>query len=306
MSSPTRWRILIDWHTKHVGLIFRVSRVIYTGKTKYQDVDIFESPDLGRCLMIDGAIQSTTFDEYIYHESLVHPAMLTAKDPRNVLIVGGGEGATIREVLKYDSVKKVDVIDIDEELINLCKEHLEVMHKGSFYDPRVNLKFTDGREYVKNCKDRYDVIIIDITDPTEGTSQPLYTKEFYTYAKNVLSNEGCLVTQATSPHFSLDCFTIIHNTLEQVFKHARAYSASVRSYGGLWGFAIASDYRDPIDADDQFDSRLKDKDLRFYDKSNHKALFALGKHIRERLEKEHRIATDDNMIYIPTLLRDKS
>jgi spermidine synthase len=278
--------------------MLHVSRVIYSGKTRYQEVDIVESPDLGKCLIIDGAVQSSTFDEYIYHESLVHPAMLTAKDPKNVLVVGGGEGATMREILKYD-VQKVKVIDIDEELIELCKKHLEEMHKGSFYDERVEIIFTDGMRYIEDNKDRYDVIILDVTDPTEGTSQPLYTKEFYSLLKDRLNDGGCIVTQATSPQFSTDCFTIIHNTMEQVFKYVRAYNAPVRSYGGLWGFVVASDYQDPLDADKNFD-RIKGE-LLFYDKDNHKALFALGRNVKKMLDEEDRIATRDNMIYMPAM-----
>ncbi len=298
MRSPTEWRVYIDWHTKYVGLMLHASRVLYSGKTRYQEVDIIESPDLGKCLIIDGAIQSTTFDEYVYHESLVHPAMLTCKDPKNVLVIGGGEGATMREILKHD-VQKVKVIDIDEELIELCKKHLPEMHQGSFDDPKVEIIFTDGMKFLEDNNSKYDVIIIDITDPTEGTSQPLYTKEFYSLIKDRLDENGCMVTQATSPQFSADCFTIIHNTLEQVFKFVRAYHSPVRSYGGLWGFAIASDYMDPLDAYQNFD-RL-DKELLFYEKENHQALFALERKLRLMLEGEKRIATRDNMIYMPAM-----
>ncbi len=301
MRSPTEWRVYIDWHTKYVGLVLKVSRVLYSSKTKYQEIDIVESPDLGKCLIIDGAIQSSTFDEYIYHESLVHPAMLTAKDPKSILIIGGGEGATIREVLKHD-VNRVIVIDIDEELVEACKKHLVEMHQGSFNDDRVKIIFTDGMRFINDSKERYDVIILDLTDPTEGTSQQLYTKEFYSLIRDRLEDGGCMVTQATSPNFSPHCFTIIHNTLEQVFKYVRAYIAPVRTYGGLWGFVIASNYRDPIEAYHEF-TRLDGKQLSFYYKDNHTALFALPKYLRDMLDKEHRIATNENMIYMPTSQR---
>lgn len=279
----------------------QASRVIYSGKTRYQEVDIIESPDLGKCLIIDGAVQSTTFDEYIYHESLVHPAMLTTKDPKNVLVIGGGEGATAREILKYN-IQKIKVIDLDEELIELCKEHLEEMHKGSFYDERAEVIFTDGMKFIEDSDEKYDVIIIDVTDPTEGTSQQLYTKEFYSLIRDRLSEGGCMVTQATSPQFSTNCFTIIHNTLEQVFKYVRAYQAPVRSYGGLWGFVIASNYNDPLYAHNNF-GRLDGKELSFYDDETHKGLFALGRKLKRMLDEEKRVATRDNMIYMPAMPR---
>ncbi len=296
MRSPTEWRVYIDWHTKYVGIILRVSRVLYSGKTKYQEVDIVESPDLGKCLIIDGAIQSSTFDEYIYHEVLVHPAMLTAEERKNILIIGGGEGATIREVLKYD-IDKVYVIDIDEELVELCKEHLREMHQGAFEDKRVRLLFTDGMKFINESENRFDVIILDITDPTENTSSALYTREFYSSVKSRLSNNGVLVTQATSPNFSIDCFTIIHNTLEQVFKYVRAYTAPLRTYGGLWGFVIATDYRDPLTISNF--SPLEGKDLAFYSKDIHLALFALNKRVNTLLANENRVATTDNTLYMP-------
>lgn len=296
MRSPTEWRVYVDWHTKYAGVILRVSRVLYSGKTKYQEVDIVESPDLGKCLIIDGAIQSSTFDEYIYHEALVHPAMLTAKNRKNILILGGGEGATTREVLKYD-IDNVYVIDIDEELVNLCKLYLEEMHKGAFDNNRVRLLFTDGLKFVNDTKDKFDLIILDLTDPTEHTSSALYTLEFYSLLKSRLNDGGVIVTQATSPNFSIDCFTIIHNTIEQVFKYARAYTAPVRTYGGLWGFVLANDYRDPLTISN-FDL-LDDKDLSFYSKDNHLALFALSKRLNTLLANERRVATNDNKLYMP-------
>lgn len=296
LRSPTEWRIYIDWHTKYTGLMLRISRVYYSSKSRYQEIDIVESPDLGKCLLIDGVIQSTTYDEYIYHEALVHPVMLTVKDPKNVLIIGGGEGATIREVLKHD-VKNVTVIDIDEELVNACKEHLKEMHQGSFYDKRVELIFGDGLQFLNESKMTYDVIILDLTDPTEDTSQLLYTQEFYSLIRDRLSNNGAMVTQATSPNFSPHCYSIIHNTIEQVFKYARAYIAPVRSYGGLWGFVIASNYNDPLYINE--DAKISGK-LLFYDKSIHRALFALPLSLRERIEREDRIATNSNRIYMPS------
>ena len=181
-----------------------------------------ESELFGRSLILDGQPQSPERDEHIYHETLVHPAMFCNSEPKQVFIGGGGEGGTLREVLCHKSVERVTMIDLDSEVVALCREHLPNHHNGSFDDPRTNLIYEDARGYLQNTSDHYDVIILDLVDPLEGgTAALLYTQEFYAIAKARLNPGGVLVTQS-GPAGLLnytECFTTIFNTLSTLFAH---------------------------------------------------------------------------------------
>ena len=158
----------------------RVERVIHEGRTAYQSVVVQDTALFGRSLVLDGKTQSTALDEFVYHESLVQPCMVTHPEPRKVFVAGGGEGATIREVLAHDSVERVVMVDIDREVVDLCKEHLGGHHEGAFDDPRLELHHVDALQYLRDTEDRYDVVIIDVPDPLEGgPAYLLYTTEFY-------------------------------------------------------------------------------------------------------------------------------
>ena len=177
--------------SKYSLYIVKVKNVILTTKTKYQEVQIIELEEYGRALILDGYIQSAEADEYIYHETLVHPVMVTHPNPRRVLIIGGGEGATLREVLKHGCVEEAVMVDIDGELVELAKKYLDFMHQGAFSDPRAKVIISDGMKYVNECGSSvFDVVIIDLTDPySSEIAKSLYTKEFYTDVKNILKED---------------------------------------------------------------------------------------------------------------------
>jgi len=297
------WRWLIEWQTPYEGHAFAVKRVLYSGRTKYQQVDIVELYGYGKCLFLDGKLQSSLSDEWIYHEALVHPAMLTHPEPRRVLIVGGGEGATLREVLKHDCVEEVFMVDLDEEVVKLCMKYLPEWHRGSFEDPRVRLFFKDGREFLSECHRTFDVVIVDLTDPVPSTpSVRLYTREFYEAVKSRLSEDGVMVTQATSVHYSRKNFAIICSTLRSVFPIVRPYSAYVPSFVTPWGFALASNKHDPLSlTESEIERRLSkvSGELLFYEPRIHAALFTLPRYLLELIENERSVATDEKPIYMP-------
>jgi len=279
------------WNEAHQ---FAVEKIIVSGQTRYQQVAIFESYEYGEMLAIDGLVQSAEDDEYIYHESLVHPALVAHPSPASVLVIGGGEGATIREVLRHPTVRRVVMVDIDKELVELCKEHLDDWHRGSFDDPRLELVFGDGGEYVEKTREAFDCIIIDLTDTLdEGPALPLYTEEFYRTVKTRLTNSGLLVVQAMElTGLDYADHRTVRRTLEGLFRHVNSYTAFVPSFWSAWGFVVANDNVDvsqipPQKVDQVLHARGIEPALRYYDGQTHTHLFALTKDVRALLAQKN-------------------
>ena len=285
-------------------MMLRVRQVLYSGKTAYQNVEVLESRTFGRSLVLDGKTQSTERDEHIYHETLVHPAMLMHPGPRTVFIGGGGEGGTLREVLAHKSVDRVTMLDIDSEVVELCRRYLPQHHQGSFEDPRVTLAHEDAREYLLGTEGTFDVMIMDLVDPMEGgTAFLLYTEEYYQIAKSKLNPGGILVTQS-GPAGLLsyqECFTTIYNTLGSIFNYTAPIQVHVPAFQTLWGFTLASDSRLPSLSDSQVDLLAADriaKTLKYYDGESHRSMFALPKFLREGFQQEQRINRDAAPVFM--------
>lgn len=226
---------------------YRLSGVAHHGKTAFQNVMIADSYSFGRILVLDGAIQSAADDEKLYHELLVQPAMLRHPDPRDVLIIGGGEGATLRETLVHRSVNSATMVDLDGEVVELCREHLPGWHKGAFADPRLRLVHDDGRRFVAGSDDRYDVVIIDVVDMLDnGPAQALYTRQFYELLRQRLRPQGIVVVQGLEFSFLDDKEHVaLARTLRTVFAEVHSYQAHVPSFLSSWGFLLASDWVAP-------------------------------------------------------------
>ncbi len=215
-----------------VAISYLCDRVLFSGSSKYQRIDIVETRLHGRMLFLDGVGQSAEYDEFIYHELLVHPAMFSHPEPASVLVIGGAEGATLREVLKHDSVKRAVMVDIDGELIELCKKYLPEWNAGSFDDPRSEVIVGDGRKYIENCKEKFDVIIVDLSDPLEDSPAVyLFTREFYSLLRDHLTEQGCMSVQGegVSPQENILHARMV-NTLKQVFPIVKPYTYSLHSF----------------------------------------------------------------------------
>ena len=307
-----------NWFAESVSpdlaVIARLRAVLFSGATAYQKVEVLDSCVFGRSLVLDGKTQSTELDEFVYHESLVHPAMLCHPKPKSVFIGGGGEGGTLREALAHRSVENVTMIDLDAEVVELCRKHLPDHHQGSFDDPRLALLHQDARAYLQAGGDGFDVMILDLVDPLEeGTAYLLYTDEFYRIAKARLNPGGVLVTQsgpAGLPNHQ-ECFTTIYNTLSEVFAHTVAAQVHVPAFQTLWGFTIASDSPLPLPtrhsrgsgnlSDDELDAAIArriNKKLRHYDAETHRGMFALPKYLRDGMAAEARINRDDAPVFM--------
>ena len=260
-----------------------------------------------RCLLIDGQIQSSVKDEFIYHESLVHPAMMSHPNPRSVFIGGGGECATAREVLKYSTVEKVVICDLDQDVLDVSKRYLPSMYGAE--DKRSEIVIQDAKQYIEEYEGTFDVIIMDICDPIEaGPGIVCYFKEFYEKCKGKLSENGILVTQSTACSLLLyhECFTVIVNTLKSVFEDVIPYSAYVPTFYAQWGFTMAFKGTKPewFRNDERVDQRLKEKlgstefdGLRYYDGETHLKMIHLPKYLRAALDKETRIMTKETPCY---------
>ncbi|WP_440059378.1 spermidine synthase [Thermogladius sp. 4427co] len=248
--------------TKH---LLRVVKVYAIEKSPYQEIAFVEIDGFGRSLVIDNFIQSTEEDEFIYHELLVQPAMTIHPNPRKVLIIGGGEGATLREVLKHNTVEKAVMVDIDEKVVEFSKKYLDVMHKGSFNDPRAEIIIMDGLKYVEEARDRdFDVVILDLTDPYAGpVAKPLYSVEFYSRLKSIMKSDGVVVTQAGSSYFYTSEYLYVRDNLAKVFKYIGEYWTWIPSFAVNVNFIIASDVYDPRSVKpEEFDKRLKERGVR--------------------------------------------
>jgi len=234
---------LSDYLTPSHRIMHAVRGVLVNRKTSFQHLQIVDTVDFGKALVLDGAWQSATVDEFIYHESLVHPAMLACGAPRNVLILGGGEGGTSREVLRWRSVERVVMVDIDGDVVDACREHLPEMHQGAFDDPRHELVIGDALTYLESTTTRWDVVISDLSDPVDdGPSFRLFTREHFKRIAGVLSDGGAFVVQAgpVSPADMTIHARLVH-TVGSVFAQANSYQAYVPSFGVPWGFCLASD-----------------------------------------------------------------
>ncbi len=302
-ADPDKW--FHDKISEDLIQLHSIKEVLYRGQTKFQSIEIIRTGSYGKCLVLDDKIQSSELDEFVYHEALVHPAMITHPCPETVFIAGGGEGATLREVLRHDTVKRVVMIDIDKEVITLCKKYLPEHSQNSFEDERTELIHTDARKYLAECKEAFDIIIIDLTEPIEeGPAYLLYTREFYGLVRNKLTVNGIITVQAGSAAFNeLLNFSAVFNTLNTAFPEVYPYQIDIPSFGGPWGFCLASLNLNPImstsDVDDRLSARSLDN-LRLYDGLTHQSMFSLPKHLREDLLTQTRLITDNEPLYTYT------
>ncbi|OGO41792.1 MAG: hypothetical protein A2137_07580 [Chloroflexi bacterium RBG_16_58_8] len=300
--DPDKW--LRDKISRNLVHLHRIEAVLYTGKTRYQSAQVVRSCALGICLVLDGKIQSSERDEFIYHEALVHPAMLAHPRPETVFIAGGGEGATLREVLAHGIVKRAVMVEIDGEVTALSRRYLPGLSRGAFEDSRTELHHTDARQFLEKTKEKFDVIIIDLPDPIEkGPSYRLFTGEFYKIVASRLNKKGLVAVQAGSAMLTeLLNFTAVCHTLKSVFPVVVTYTAHVPCFGGPWGFCLASFEKDPSPfSPREVDRRIAArglKDLKFYDGLAHRGMFSLPLYLRDALSRQSRLIRDKDPLYL--------
>jgi spermidine synthase len=303
--TPQSYKWFFETTTPVEGHMHAIGRTIVSARTKFQQMEIMETLSYGKCLVLDGRIQSSQADEFIYHEALVHPGLLAADgQPTRALVIGGGEGATLREVLKYPSITRAVMVDIDAEVVALCREHLPEMHQGAFDDPRTELRHEDARAWLERTDERFDLIVVDLVEPLEeGPACLLFTKEFYSLIHARLSPTGVMTMQAGMTKVNeIGFFTAVHKTLGQVFPVVAGFQAFVSCFGTPWGFIVASKGIDPRQQSAETVDRLIAARIRgtlgYWDGSAHLHSFNLPKFIRQAIARQDRIITDKNPLIV--------
>jgi spermidine synthase len=305
LINPQSQKWFFETTTAVEGHMHAIVRTIASLHTKFQQADIMETASYGKVLVLDGRIQSSQGDEFIYHDALVHPGMLTVEEaPRTALIIGGGEGATLREVLRYPSVTRAVMVDIDGEVVELCRRHLPEMHQGAFDDRRTELRHEDARAYLERTSERFDFISLDLVEPMEeGPACALFTREFYSLVHDRLTPGGTMTMQAHMTKVGeLAFFTALHRTLREVFPVVAGYQAFISCFGTPWGFLLASRKVDPHQLDVAAVDRLIAERVRgslgYWDGVTHQHCFSLPKYIRAAIDAQTRVSTDANPLIV--------
>lgn len=257
--------------------VYRVHSVVVKKKTPYQEVVILDLEKLGRSLFLDGVLQSAEADEYVYHELLVHPAMVAHPAPERVLICGMGEGQAVREVLRYPTVKEVVGVDIDREVVELCRQHLKGSLTGS---PQCKLVYANAAEYVASCpSSSFDVAVIDVTDDPFGLASTVLSESFFKELYRVLREAGSVAVQGTSANFIFGGkgFAWLYGILSNVFPLVKPYAEFIPSYEDLWGFFLC------LKGLEGKPQQAFPPDLRYLDEETYRRVFLLPRPLREAL-----------------------
>lgn len=266
---------------------FEVSKVLFSEKTEFQDMVIFENPKFGRVLVLDGVIQTTEKDEFIYHEMMVHTPLLANGAAKRVLIIGGGDGGCLQEALRHPGVEKVTMVEIDPTVVDLSREYLPMHSDGAFDDPRTDLVIADGLKYVAESDEKFDVIIVDSTDPI-GPGEVLFTDAFYRDCKARLTDNGVMVTQNSVPFLQPDAFRPALNRLQAIFPCSTCFAISVPTYIGghmTLGFSTMNPELVSVRVED-LRSRFAALQMktRYYTPDLHLGAFALPRFILDLLD----------------------
>ncbi|TYP59874.1 polyamine aminopropyltransferase [Thermosediminibacter litoriperuensis] len=269
-----------EMQSKSIKMSYRVKDVLHTEKTEYQNLAVFETEEFGRMLVLDDVVQLTMKDEFIYHEMMAHVPLVTHGNPERVLVIGGGDGGTLREILKHP-VKEAHLVEIDEKVIEASKKFFPTL-SVAFEDPRAKVFCEDGIAYVKKFKNYYDVIIVDSTDPV-GPAVGLFAKEFYKDIYEALTDGGIFVAQTESPFYYEDLLKKVYSAVSDIFPHAAVYTATIPTYpGSLWTFTMGSKLIDPLTRDI---SNIPDLNTKYYTPYIHRSCFNLPAFVKAIISK---------------------
>lgn len=265
-----------------LGLKFKVEKVLFSGKSEFQTIDVVETKGHGKMLLNDGLIMVTERDEFAYHDMIVHVPLFVHPAPKNVLIIGGGDGGTAREVLRHTGVEKCTMVEIDAMVVEACRQHIPQTSKDLDHE-KMQLIIGDGVEFVKQTTEKFDVIIVDSTDPI-GPAQPLFGEAFYQDVFNCLTDDGIVVSQGESSWYAMDIQQSLLTVLNAVFPQNYLYSFSNLTYpGGLWSFTFASKQYHPVNDFDEQRVAASGLDFQYYNQALHSAAFALPSFVKKGL-----------------------
>ena len=272
-----------EYYNERTGLTIGLKKLLFSEQSDYQLVEVYETDSWGNLMTIDGMVMLSERDEFVYHEMISHTAMFTHSNPKRVLIIGGGDGGTAREVLKHPSVEKVDMVEIDKTVVEASKLHFSGV--GDFENPKLNVFYEDGIAFIKQVETPYDVIIIDGSDPV-GPAKGLFEKDFYKFCVDALTDDGVLTAQTESPWVNSyhDSMRSVFSALDDLFPISKMYLSFIPLYpAGMWSMGLASKKEDPL-ADEVFRRAEKGsslmKGLQYYNPDIHRGAFALPNFVK--------------------------
>lgn len=264
--------------TENFGITAKIKRTLMDQDTPFQKLAMIETEEWGNMLVLDGMVMTTERDEFVYHEMISHIPLFTHPNPKHVLVVGGGDGGVIREVLKHSSVEKAVLAEIDGDVIEASKTHLPSI-AGALDDPRVDVQVGDGFMHIAESENKYDVILVDSTEPV-GPAVNLFTKGFYAGISKALKDDGIFVAQSDNPWFKADLIKTVQQDVKSIFPITKLYTANIPTYpSGLWTFTMGSKKYDPI-----ADQRKASIETKYYTDELHAASFALPKFVKDLTE----------------------
>ena len=272
-------------HTPNVKFSIRVDRQLYSGQSDFQRIDVFESPEFGRILVLDGYLMLTEKDEFIYHEMIVHTPLAVHPHVKNVLVIGAGDGGAVRDLTRYPEIGRIDLAEIDGQVIEVCKKFLP-QTSCKMDDPRVHIYVEDGLKFVRRHADEYDLIIVDSTDPF-GPGEGLFTKEFYGNCYKALKEDGIMVNQHESPFYEQDALAMqrAHKRIIESFPFSRIYQAHIPTYpSGHWLFGFSTKKYHPLKDLDEARWNARGLKCRYYTTTLHRGAFYLPAYVEEMLE----------------------
>ncbi|MCS7174032.1 MAG: polyamine aminopropyltransferase [Armatimonadetes bacterium] len=263
---------------------YRIDEVLFDGRSRYQHVQVVRNAFFGRMLLLDEAVQTTEADEFIYHEMLAHLPLVTHPAPASLLIIGGGDGGLLEEALKHP-LRRAVMVEIDELVVEVTRRYIPEIPRGAFEDPRVELRFEDGFVYVRRTEGRFDVVLVDSTDP-QGPSVPLFSSEFYGDLQRLLTEEGVVAVQSGSPLYQRDLIVQVRRNLKQHFPIVRTFLVPIPTYpGALWSFTLGSKGPDPLAiSPGVIEDRIAGMNLQYYTAARHHESLIAPPFLREVLE----------------------
>ncbi|MCY9516605.1 polyamine aminopropyltransferase [Paenibacillus apiarius] len=263
--------------TPTFGITAKIRETFVNEQTPFQHLTMLDTEEFGRMLVLDGMVMTTIKDEFVYHEMVAHPALVTHPNPKKVLVVGGGDGGVIREIMKHPSVEKAVLVEIDGKVIEYSKKYLPEI-AGELDNPRVEVIVNDGYMHILNSKDEYDVIMVDSTEPV-GPAAPLFERGFYQGIYEALKEDGLFVAQTDNPWFKADLIRQVNRDVKEIFPIVRVYGANIPTYpSGLWTFTIGSKQYDPMNIDE---ASIPEMETKYYSPRLHNAAFCLPKFVED-------------------------
>jgi spermidine synthase len=282
--SQQRDALVFDWLNAHAGYGYTAKKRLAAFESPYQRVEVYDTQQFGKMFRLDGRLMTSEGDEFFYHECMTHPALLAHPNPQAVLVIGGGDGGSTEEILKHPSVKRVVMAELDPAVIDVAREHLREIHRGSLDDPRLTIRIGGGFEFVRNCEEKFDLVVLDLTDP-DTPAFHLYSEEFFRLCQRVLNPGGLMTMHLGSPVYQPQTVEKNAAALRKVFKQVQPLSLFIPLYGSLWCLAVASDSVNPrMVGAEAIAQRLRERRigaLRYYNAELHGALFVLPTFVRE-------------------------